>query len=592
MTRLTPFSALLIAAIAACTGIAHAYDAPLPDIGSSAGTVASPEEQRQYGFYMLHELRNQSAVLDDELVGDYLNTLGYRLVSFSPKPEQPFTFFTMRDNAINAFALPGGFVGVNIGLITMTHTEDELAAVLAHEISHVTQNHLIRAVEAEQKMTPLMVLAMIGALAAAAHQNPYSTSNADMGAIATVQALAAQMQINFTRADEREADRIGINLLARANFEPDAMAEVFETMQRAIRPTFDENDVPALLQDHPVTTERISEAKARASVIKKDYKPKVVVGRVQETGKDLPALTTETASALQQRNGSAAALPLAPVLDPTSGVVAASLLDSAERRQQQRERSQNYYLLMRERVRVLGNEHVAESVRYYDENLHNTPGFDSPATRYGLALALVRSGHAKDALEPLKKLVASEPDNLAYQLEMADAELYAGEREAALQRYARLEKDYPGNRTLALAHAQALLYEKEKTAAHQAQELLRPQLSRNDDDPLVQTAFGHASELAGDSVRAGESYALAAYLNGRAEDALNQLKDLTNRTDLDYYQRKRIEALIEQMTPLVLDLRRHRIKPADQGKFDSGFSVCFSTGCEKASSARNNSAVQ
>ncbi|TLY53471.1 MAG: hypothetical protein E6K53_00865 [Gammaproteobacteria bacterium] len=153
----------LAAALTAAIGAVQATETRLPNLGSSAGQIASPEQQRQYGFYVLHELRNHSGVLDDALLGDYLNTLGYRLVANSAQPDQPFTFFVVRDNDINAFALPGGFVGVNAGLITTSETENELAAVLAHEISHVTQNHLIRAVEAEQKMTPLMILAMIGA---------------------------------------------------------------------------------------------------------------------------------------------------------------------------------------------------------------------------------------------------------------------------------------------------------------------------------------------------------------------------------------------------------------------------------------------
>ncbi|HSE12928.1 MAG TPA: M48 family metalloprotease [Rudaea sp.] len=577
MTRNNVLAALLIAGVSAITGIAHATDTPLPDIGSSAGTVASPEEQRQYGFYMLHELRNQNMVLDDELLADYLNTLGFRLVAYSPKPDQPFTFFVVRDNAINAFAMPGGFVGVNTGLILMTRDEDELAAVLAHEISHITQNHLIRAVEAEQKMTPLMVLAMIGALAAASQQSPYSTSNADVGAIAAVQGLAAQMQINFTRADETEADRIGINTLAKANFNPDAMADVFENMQRAIRPTFDENDVPALLQDHPVTTERISEARARAAVIKKEYKPLVTVGAVEDANRSKSGAT----GAADGKNGSIDALPpgLLSRLDPASGAVWASLVDTPESRVRQRARSEAYFELMRERIRVLSNDHPAESIRYYSDNLRNTPGFDTPANRYGLALALIAGGRAKEAIEPLEKLTRADPESLVFQLALGDAELYAGERDAALQRYARLEKNYPSNRVLAMAHARALMYATDKTAAHQAQELLRPQLSRNDEDPLLHTAFGRASDMAGDKIRAGESYAIASYLNGRAEDALNQLTDLTKRTDLDYYQRKRIEALIEQMTPIVLDLRRHKVKPEDQGKFGSGFSACFSAAC-------------
>jgi len=576
MTRKNVLPGLLIAAISAITGIVHAGETPLPDIGSSAGTVASPEEQRQYGFYMLHELRNQNVVLEDELLNDYINTLGFRLVAYSTKPDQPFTFFLVRDTQINAFAVPGGFVGVNAGLILMTRSEDELAAVLAHEVSHITQNHLIRAVEAEQKMTPLMVLAMIGALAAAAHQNPYSTSNADMGAIATVQGLAAQMQINFTRADEVEADRIGINTLAKANFDPEAMADVFENMQRAIRPTFDENDVPALLQDHPVTTERISEARARAAVIKKAYKPSVVVGDVEDAKK---AKADGDAGKSVEKIADVPLQNLLPKIDPNSGAVLASLADTPESRGRQRTRSAAYFLLMRERVRVLSHDHAAESIRYYTDDLRSTQGFDTPANRYGLALALIQGGHAKEAIEPLEKLSRADPENLVYQLALGDAELYAGQRDAALQRYARLEKNFPDNRTVVLAHTRALLFETDKSAAHNARELLRPQLSHNDEDPLLYTAFGQASDMMGDKVRAGESYAIASYLNGRAEDALNQLNDLAKRSDLDYYQRKRIEALIEQMTPLVLDLRRHKIKPADQGKFESGFSACFSAAC-------------
>jgi predicted Zn-dependent protease len=576
-------NALLLGSITALTGAAHAYDTPLPDIGSSAGMVASPEEQRQYGFYMLHELRNQQMVLDDELVADYLNTLGYRLVSYSPKTDQPFTFFTMRDREINAFALPGGFVGVNSGLITMTRSEDELAAVLAHEVSHITQNHLIRAVEAEQKMAPLMVLAMIGAIAASAHQNPYSTSNADVGAIAVAEGLAAQMQINFTRADESEADRVGIQTLAKGGFDPDAMAGVFENMQRTLRPGFDENDVPAMLMDHPVTTQRISEARERADVIKKQYQPTVVVGDPKESDK------SKTTAAARPTPPPTAAAPVRPA---DVAALMKLAVDSPEVRLRQRERSQAYYELMRERVRVLSNTHAAESITYYANNLHDTAGFDTPANRYGMALALTLGGRAKEAVAPLQKLVDADPDNLAYQLALGDAELYSGERDLALQRYARLEKNLSTNRALALAYTDALLQANDKTSAHQAQEILRPLLARDDEDPQLHTAFGHACDVAGDKVRAGESYAIASYLNGRAEDAYNQLKDLSKRTDLDYYQRKRIEALIEQMTPIVLDLRRRHIKPADQGKLvnepSTGVSLCLSTACDQPSSGRNN----
>lgn len=571
---------LAAAALTAAIGLVQATETRLPNLGSSAGQIASPEQQRQYGFYVLHELRNQNGVLDDPLLADYLNTLGYRLVASSAQPDQPFTFFVVRDNDINAFALPGGFVGVNAGLITTSETENELAAVLAHEISHITQNHLIRAVEAEQKMTPLMILAMIGAVAAASHQSPYSTSNADMGAIAAVQGLAAQMQINFTRADESEADRVGINTLAKAGFDPDAMADFFERMQRALRPGFDEHDVPALLMDHPVTTTRISEAKARADAIKKEYKPTVTVGDVEEGGKS-------AAAGAPKPDASGAPLKLDLTgIQPGSGASIARAIDTPQSRVRQREHAQAHYLLMRERVRVLASAHPAEMIAYYADNLRNHPEFDQVSNHYGYALALIRGGKAKQAQEELGRLAVKDPENLVLQIALGNAELHAGERNAALQRYTRIEKAFPNNRALALAHADALLQYGDKAAGKEAQELLRAQLARDDEDPDLQTTFARACELAGDGVRAGEAHATAAYLNGRAEDALNQLKQIAKRSDLNYYQRSRVEALIAQMTPIVLDLRRHHIKPEDQGKLAAsgrpGLQICVANGCSAA----------
>ena len=547
--RISPAIAALVLA---CTLLAgkpvRAVDTKLPDMGSSAATIASPEEQRQYGFYVLHELRNQGMVLDDALLTDYINTLGYRLVSYSPQPDQPFTFFIVNDPSINAFALPGGFVGVNAGLITTSTGEDELAAVLAHEISHITQQHLVRAVEAEQKYAPLMVLAMVGAVIASAKSSPNSTSNADMGAIATATGLAQQMQINFTRADEEEADRVGIQTLAKANFDPDAMAEFFQRMQQALRPGFDENDVPALLMDHPVTLKRISEAKERALVVKKEE-------------------TQRRAALASARTVGAQVSPLLrfPGNRMSSSAMAAELARPSETPAQQHARSEAYYELMRERVRVLASNQPTQTATYYSDNLKNMQGFVTIPNRYGQVLALVRAGDAKKAVPLADKLASEHPDQLVLQLAAGSAEAMSDARAAALKRYTSLEGDYPDNRALVLAHAQALLQVNDLASARLAQKLLRPQLSNDDEDPDLQTVFARACELAGDRVRAGEAHADAAYLNGRAEDALNQLKDLTKRSDLDYYQRARIEARIAEITPVVLELRRRKIKPEDQG---------------------------
>ncbi|HEX4481436.1 MAG TPA: M48 family metalloprotease [Rudaea sp.] len=579
----------------ACTLLAgtpaRANDQQLPNMGSSAGAIASPEEQREYGFYMLHELRNQGEVLDDALLTDYINMIGYRLVAYSPKPDQPFTFFVVRDTSINAFALPGGFVGVNAGLITTTANENELAAVLAHEISHVTQQHLVRAVEAEQKYAPLMVLAMVGAIVATAHQSPYNTSNSGVGAIATAEGLAEQMQINFTRADESEADRIGMQTLAKAGYDPDAMADFFERMQHALRPGFDENDVPALLMDHPVTNQRISEARERAEALRKGVKPTIDVGKPCEPGATCPKTTTtyvDPKPNVMADDLTAAVLMPTFTYSPTSPL--GKLLNATGTGDLWGASSEEYYELMRERVRVLSSAQPAQTATYYSDNLHNDPQFNTTPNRYGYALALLNSGEAKKAESISGKLLEKQPNNLVLQLAAGESELLTGERDASLKRYVSLETEYPDNRALAMSQAQALLQNGEKKSARHAQEILRPQLEKNDEDPDMQTLFARACELAGDPIRAGEAHAAAAYLNGRAEDALNQLKDLLKRNDLDYYQRSRIEARISEFTPIVLELRRRKIKPADQGKF--AVSACVAATCEALSSGRNNKPLQ
>ncbi|MEO8012334.1 MAG: M48 family metalloprotease, partial [Dokdonella sp.] len=146
---------LLTLMAAACTGLAGAQQpgVRLPDIGSSAALAASPEEMREYGASMLRELRSYNLIFDDPLVSDYMSSLGYRLVAHSDQPDLPFTFFVVRSNDINAFAAPGGYLGFNIGLINSVGSEDELAAVVGHEIAHITQQHTLRAFEDSKKTT-------------------------------------------------------------------------------------------------------------------------------------------------------------------------------------------------------------------------------------------------------------------------------------------------------------------------------------------------------------------------------------------------------------------------------------------------------
>lgn len=233
----------------------------LPELGDSSQSDLSPAEERKIGETVIHQARVSGAIMDDPEVTDYLNDLGQRLVAAVPDSRVDFHFFAVADPQINAFALPGGFVGVNSGLILLTQTESELASVLAHEISHVTQHHIARMI-ASQKSSMLMSIGALALALLAAKAGGSSGGQAAQAALASAQALSIQQQLDFTRAHEYEADRIGFQRLAAGGFDVTAMATFMKRMQDATR--FSDNGAPTYLRSHPVTLERIAEAQARA----------------------------------------------------------------------------------------------------------------------------------------------------------------------------------------------------------------------------------------------------------------------------------------------------------------------------------------
>jgi predicted Zn-dependent protease len=211
------------------------------------------------------EIRKSGQVVEDPLVTEYVNEIGHRIAAQANNDGiHDFTFFVIDTPAINAFALPGGFIGVHTGLLEATRNEDELAGVLAHEVSHVTQRHIARSIHASQRQSLLSMAIMLGAVLAAAAGGG---GDAVQGAIAVAQGTAAQQQINFTRSNEYEADRVGISALANAGFDPQGMASFFEVISRSNRPM--DQRMPEFLRTHPVSSARISEARSRA----RDYPP-------------------------------------------------------------------------------------------------------------------------------------------------------------------------------------------------------------------------------------------------------------------------------------------------------------------------------
>ena len=231
----------------------------LPDLGEAAQADLSPQAERQIGSSIYRDIRlHEPAYVDDAEVSGYLNRLGQRLISNSSEARQELEFFVLRDATLNAFAMPGGFIGVHTGLITASQSESELASVIAHEISHVTQRHLARMLGKQSQAQLVSVLAMAVAILAARGSPDVAT-----GAILAGQAAGVQHQLNFSRDFEREADRLGIDLLEKSGFDIRDMATFFERLQNFGR--LYENNAPGYLRTHPLTTERIADMGNRIS---------------------------------------------------------------------------------------------------------------------------------------------------------------------------------------------------------------------------------------------------------------------------------------------------------------------------------------
>lgn len=525
---------------------ASAQDNRLPDIGSSAGTVLSPAQQQEYGQMLLAQLRHYELVLEDPLIDGWLRSAGNRLASASDQPRQQFTFFMMRDRSINAFATLGGYIGVNVGLVLTAETEDEVAAVLAHEIVHVTQNHVLRSVERAQRDSLPTLLAMLGAIALASSSDSSSSGNAGMAAMAAIQGLAIQRQIDYTRSNESEADRIGMRTLSRSGYDVNAMASMFERMQAVSRVNqgSELTRLPDYLRTHPVTTTRIAEARQRA----------------ERLGGESVLATTSTPDAVRTERFE---IPSGDVTVPLPGRPSNPLLPGTLELPiiGLGQADPVTFGWARERMRVLSANTTRQAISEYEAMRRAEPLTD--AQRYGLALARMRAGEVARAATGFADLLEEHPGDTWLELGLAEAQAKAGRTEQADARFEALAMRLPNDRAVALTYAGILAERNTPEAGRRAQALLRPMLRTASDDPVFQRTFARISEIAGDDVRAGEAWAEAAFLSGRAEQALVQLNNLRRREDLDYYARARIDARIAAITPTVLELRRQGIRDED-----------------------------
>ncbi len=229
----------------------------LPSLGDASSGIVSPEQEHQLGRAWLSLLRGQVHQLSDPLLKDYVESSVYRLTETSQLQDRRLEFVLLDSPQLNAFAAPGGIIGVNGGLFLHAQTEAEYASVMAHELAHLSQRHFARGLEAQQRMQlPMMAAMLAGVVAAAA-----GAGDAGIAAIMSTQAAAIQEQRRFSRQNEQEADRIGILNLEQAGYDPRAMPEMFGRLMRQYR--YDQKP-PEFLLTHPVTESRIADTRNRA----------------------------------------------------------------------------------------------------------------------------------------------------------------------------------------------------------------------------------------------------------------------------------------------------------------------------------------
>ena len=418
-----PFALLLSCALALPAPLsAQSYD--LPDLGDVAATELSPAAERRIGEEIIAQIRwRDAAYLDDPEIEEYVNRLGHRLAGVSNNPTQDFDFFVVRDPTLNAFALPGGYIGVHTGLLLAAQTESEFASVLGHEIAHVTQRHIAQIVGKQSQSAMLMMASLLVAVLAAR-----SNSDVSQAAIAAGQAGAIQSQLGYTRAFEREADRVGLETLDKAGMDVRGMPSFFERLQRNTRVY--ENNAPAYLRTHPLTTERIADMENR--VTRMPYRQVLDSADFRYARAKLRADAGQPADAVRDLESEVARAPQAE--DMAYGLARALLRagradDALVRLDVVRKRAPASPWLETLAAEIhIARRDGAEAVRILDAARRQFPASRSVA--YALADARIQAGQAGEAAKAVRRLLDDRSgDPRLWQL-LSRAHAALGERSA------------------------------------------------------------------------------------------------------------------------------------------------------------------
>jgi len=378
-------------------------DLSLPDLGNPSSQALPASEAASMGQAMMREIRQEVDLINDPAVNAYIRDLGARITSATDTPAARYRFFVIEDPRINAFAMPGGYIGVHTGLITAARNESELGSVIAHELAHVTQRHIARRIAAAEQ-TSLRTAAMVLAGLVIGSQSP----QAGMAAVTTGMAAGIDSQLAYSRDHEREADRTGMRILTRANLEPMGMADFFEVLQADNRYR---SRAPAFLSTHPLTRARIADVRSMA----RDLEPESVFespdfdyirARVETATADQPdeALSAFRARIESGDNGPAQRYGEALALIATDQPNAATrqleaLLDEAGAHDL-------LYLGLAEGA--LGADRTEAALGRIDDGLSLFP--DSVGLRVERVEALLQADRARDALAATRRLTHDQPD--------------------------------------------------------------------------------------------------------------------------------------------------------------------------------------
>jgi len=436
----------------AMAGGTHADISNLPDLGDESAAVISPQQERKLGEDSIRQARQFLDIVDDPELKEYIQSLGNKLVAADGAQPQDFHFFIVNDPTLNAFAVPGGFIGVNTGLILTTQSEAELAAVLAHETAHITQRHYARMMAQSQRTSGPAMAAIIASILLAGRQG-----QAGEAAFAVTTATLAQTQLNFTYAFEQEADRIGIGILADAGFDPRAMPLFFERLQNWGR--LNESNLPAFLRTHPITGMRISESRDRAERYpRRSFQDSAEFyyaqaklramgkGNVNEIIASFKQILEEgkSGNADAQHYGYALALARANKFDPARAEIGGLI---------QRYPANITYRMGQAEIELAAGNYD-QALKIYATALKTHSNYKPLVQRY--AATLLETGHAPQAKVLLKDLLRKPSDDPALYKMLATA---AGETGAQVEAHQALAESYylDGNTGAAIAQLQIAL---------------------------------------------------------------------------------------------------------------------------------------